>query len=100
MELVKPACTTSKHEIPEKAKNQTELLFQHQIVSYVEQYSIHLSLILNFDQTPLKYARVANHTLSPKGSKHVAIAGSSFKQALTATCNSFTRERVKEAFPE
>ena len=42
----------------------------------------------------------SKHTLSPKGSKHVAIAGSSFKQALTATCNSFTRERVKEAFPE
>ena len=78
--LVKRTCTTSKPEIPEKAKNVAELLFQHQVVSYVEQYSIPLfsvlySLILSFDHTHLKYAPAANRTISTKGSKHVAIAG-------------------------
>ena len=85
MGLVKCTCTTSKPEIPEKAKNEAKLLFQHQIVSYVEQYSILPSLILNFDQTLLKFAPAANRKLSSKGSKHLVIAGSSFKQAITAT---------------
>ena len=47
MGQVKRACTTSKLEIPRKAKNEVKLLFQHQIVSYVEQDSIPPSLILN-----------------------------------------------------
>ena len=85
MGLVKRTCTTWKPEIPEKAKNEANLLFQHQTVNYVEQYSISPSLILNFDQTPVNYAPVASRTLSPKGSKYVSIASSSFKQAITAT---------------
>ena len=85
MGFVKRTCTTSKPEIPEKAKMEAKLLYQHQIVSYVEEYSIPPSLILNFDQTPLKFAPVASRTLSAKGSKHVAITGSSFEQTITAT---------------
>ena len=85
MGFVKRTCTTSKPEIPEKAKMEAKLLYQYQIVSYVEEYSIPPWLILNFDQTPLKFAPVTNRTLSAKGSTHVAITGSSFKQALTAT---------------
>ena len=84
MGFVKRTCTTSKPEIPEQAM-EAKLIFQHQIVNFVEQYSIPPSLILNFDQTPLKYAPVANRTLSMKGSKHLAIAGGSFRQAITAT---------------
>ena len=42
-------------------------------------------MILNFDQTPLKYAPVANRTSSQKGSKHVAVRRTSYKQAITAT---------------
>ena len=85
MGFVKRTFTTSKPEIPEKAKMEAKLLYQHQIVSYVEEYSIPPSLILNFDQTPLKFAPVTNRTLSAKGSKHAAVTGSSFKQAITAT---------------
>ena len=40
---------------------------------------------MNFDQIPLKYAPVAKQTFSHKGSKHVAVKGQSFKQAITAT---------------
>ena len=85
MGFVKRACTTSKPEIPEQALKDAKLLFQHQIVDLIHRHSIPFSLIMNFDQTPLKYAPVANQTLSKKGSKHVAIKGSSFKQAITAT---------------
>ena len=40
IELIKRTCAASKHEIPEEAKNEAKLLFQHQIVSYFEQHSI------------------------------------------------------------
>ena len=67
-------------KFPKEAKQEATLLDQLQIVDYVEEYSIPPSLILNFDQTPWKYA-----TLSVKRSKLVAITGSSFKYAITAT---------------
>ena len=85
MGFTKRTCTTSKPEIPEQAKKEAKLLFQHQIVDLVGRYSIPSSLIMNFDQTPLKYATVANQTLAKKGSNHVAIKGSWFRQAITAT---------------
>ena len=40
MWLVKRTCITSKLEILEEAKKEAKLLFQHQIVSYVDQHSI------------------------------------------------------------
>ena len=51
----------------------------------MERHPIPLPLVMDFDQTPLKYAPVGDQTLSRKGSKHVAIKGQSFKQAITAT---------------
>ena len=40
---------------------------------------------MNFDQTPVKYAAVQSRTLDIRGTSHVAIAGSAYKQAITAT---------------
>ena len=85
MDFMKQTCTTSKPEIPELAKEEAKLIFQHQIANLVERQPIPSSLIMNFDQTPLKYAAVANQTLSRKGSKHVAIKDISFKMSITAT---------------
>lgn len=85
MGFVKRMCTTSKPEIPDRAVKEAKLLFQHQIASLVEEHAIPPSLIMNFDQTPLKYAPVYSNSLAKKGSKHVAIAGGSFKEAITAT---------------
>ena len=85
MGFKKRTYTTPKQEIPELAKKEAKLILQHQIAEAVERHSIPLSLVMNFDQTPLKYAPVANETLSRKGSKHVTIKGDSFKQAITAT---------------
>ena len=39
---------------------------------------------MNFDQTPFKYALASSHTLTEKGSKHVNIAGFTYRQATAA----------------
>ena len=72
-EICQNIVTTSKPEIPEKAKQEAKLVYQGKILRCFEEYSIPPSLILNFDQTPLKYAPIANRTLLAKESKHVAI---------------------------
>ena len=82
---MKRACTTPRPEIPEGTRKEAELIFHHQIVNMVEKYSIPSSLIINIDQTPLKYAPVTSRTMSRKNSKHVHIAGFSYKQAITGT---------------
>ena len=40
---------------------------------------------MNLDQTPLKFVPVSHHTLAKKGTKSVAIAGSSDKRSITGT---------------
>ena len=55
---------TGKVEIPAGAKKEAELLFLHNIVSAVEKYQIPRSLIMNLDQTPLKYVPAMNHTMA------------------------------------
>ena len=77
--------TTDKPEIPDQAVKEAKLLFQHQIVSIVEDDEIPESLIMNFDQTSLKYAPVSNSTLAKKGSKHIPITVGAFKESITAT---------------
>ena len=47
--------TTGKVEIPEGARKEAELLYLHNIVTIVEKYEIPHSLIMNLDQTLLKY---------------------------------------------
>ena len=64
---------------------ETRLIFQHQMASLVEEHNILPSLIMDFDQTPLKYVPVSNSTLAKKGLKHVPIAGGSFKESIMAT---------------
>ena len=51
----------------------------------VEKYEIPHSLIMNLDQTPLKYIPAINHTMAKQNSKSVSIAGSSDKRSITGT---------------
>ena len=51
-------------------QKEAKLFFQHQTADLVESYSIPPSLIMNFDQTTLKYTPFANQTLK-KVSKRV-----------------------------
>ena len=66
MGFVRRMCTTDTLEIPDRAVMEVKLLFQHQIASLVEEHNILPSLIMNFDQIPLKYAPVSNSTLVKK----------------------------------
>ena len=61
MGFKKPMRTTGKFEIPEGARKEAELLYLHNIVIIVEKYEIPHSLIMNLDQTPLKYIPAVNH---------------------------------------
>ena len=70
---------------PELAKKEAGLILHHQIVDLIEKYQIPPSMVINIDQTPLKYAQVTNQTLVTKGSKHVAITGRSYRQAIPVT---------------
>ena len=77
--------TTGKVEIPEGARKEAELLYLHSIVDIVEQNEIPSSLIMNLDQTPLKYVPVSHRTMAKRGAKSVSIAGSSDKRCITGT---------------
>ena len=87
--------TTGKIEIPngaEKeaqllywAKREAQLLHLHNIVSLVDDHNIPDSLILNFDQTKLKYIPSARHTLVENGLKSITIAGPDDKWCMTGT---------------
>ena len=67
---------TRKIEIPEGVKKEAQILYLHEIVSLVEEHSFPNTLVMNLDQTSLKYIPRANHTLAKKGSKSIEIAGS------------------------
>ena len=82
MGFVRRGKTASKPEIPQRAKNEAALILQHQIVDLVEKCQIASLMLINIDQTPFKYAPVSNQTMVQKRSKHVAIEGSSYKNAI------------------
>ena len=77
--------TSIKVDIPASAQKEIEYLFLHEIVSKVEKYSIPDSLIINFDQTPLKIIQSANNTLAKKNSTNVTIVRASDKRCITGT---------------
>ena len=61
------------------------MLYLDNIVPIVEKYEIPHSLIINLDQTPLKYIPAMNHAMAKQNSKSVSIAGSSDKHSITGT---------------
>ena len=56
--------TTGKVEIREGAKKEAKLLYLHSIITSVKKYEIPHSLIINLDQTPLKYIPAMDHTMA------------------------------------
>ena len=85
LNFVKRRKTSSKVDIPKKARQEIEFLFLHEIVTKVEKHNIPSKLILNIDQTPLKYVPFGNETLAPRGETSVTIEGSSDKRSVTGT---------------
>ena len=76
---------SSKVKILEGAKKEAELVYLHTVVSTIEKYQISKSIVLNLDRTPLKYALCSRNTFEKKNAKHIAIAGTSYKKAITGT---------------
>ena len=85
MGFVRRAATTGRSKMPDRAIKEAGFIFHHSIVQIVDRYQIPPSLIMNFDQAPLKYAPVSSQTLAEKNVKTVAISGLSYRKALTAT---------------
>ena len=85
MRFLKRSATTSKPVIPDGAKKEAGLLYHHQIIKFAEEHDIPSSLVMNFDQTPLKYAPVSSQNLAKRSSKHVSISGATYCKSLTAT---------------
>ena len=77
--------TSSAVEIPDSSRTEIEYLFLHGIVDTAERYKIPLSLILNLDQTPLKYIPVGKEMMALSGGKSITIEGSSDKCFITGT---------------
>ena len=78
---------TTRPEIPEGVHKEAELIFHHQIVNMVDKYSIPVSLVVNIDQTFLKYAPVSSQKMAAKYFKHVHVVGFTCKEAITGTFN-------------
>ena len=55
MGFVKRMSATGKVEIPEEAKTEYQLVYLHDIVTIAEEHKVPSCLILNLDQTPMKY---------------------------------------------
>ena len=58
--------STGEVEIPEGARKEAESLYLNNIVTIVEKYEIPHSLIMNLDQTPLKYIPAMSHIMVKK----------------------------------
>ena len=67
--------------------------FHHQIVNYVEKCQIPPSLIINFDQTPSKYAQIYSNATEKKGTKNVPISGVDDKRSTTASSSTIMEKK-------
>ena len=85
MKFVKRFATTGKVEIPEGVKKEAELLFIHDIFDHIEKNKIPQTMVLNVDQTPLKYVSCGKMTMAEKNSKRVPMKGVSDKRMVTET---------------
>ena len=66
MEYVRPMKTLSKVKISDGARREIEFLFHHKIATTIEKHNIPGSMIINIDQTPLKYVSTSTSQKSGK----------------------------------
>ena len=74
-----------KVKIPDGASREIEFLFHHEIVTTIERRNIPGSMIINIDQTFLKYVPTSSFFLSEKGATSVTMEGGSDKGCITGT---------------
>ena len=64
---------------------EAELLYIHDIVKLIETHKIPKSMVLNSDQTPVKYVPCGKTTLAKQNTSSVPVSGVSDKRMITAT---------------
>ena len=80
MVFVRRAATTGRSKIPDGAIKEAGFLFHHSIIDIGDRCQLPPSLIMNFDQAPLKYVPVSGQTLDKKNTKNVATSGLSYRK--------------------
>ena len=85
MGYVRRKNTSSKVEIPDKARKEIEYQFHFDIVSKVEKYNIPDALIINLDQTQPYLVPCKKFTIATKSSTNVAIHGCDNMRTIIAT---------------
>ena len=85
MSYVRRFATTGKVELPQGVKREAELLYIHDIMNLIETHKIPKSMVLNMDQTPMKYIPCGKTTLTKQRTTSVPVSGVSDKQMITAT---------------
>ena len=83
MGLVKRKASTSAKVSVENFERKREL-FLHEVKLVMEMEDIPAELVINFDQTGIKYVPTSSWTLEKEGSKRVAIVGKDDKRQITA----------------
>lgn len=69
-----------KVTIPDGEMKELEYLFHHEIVTMIEKHKTPHSVVINNDQTHLKYVSVGNFTLAQKDSSSVTVEGANDKR--------------------
>ena len=85
MGYVRRFATSGKVELPQRVKRKTKLLYIHDIVNLTETHKIPKSIVLNLDQTPLKYIPRGKTTLAKQNANSVPVRGVSDKRVIAAT---------------
>ena len=77
--------TSSKVKIPDGTRREIEFLFHHEIITTIEKHNVSGSMIIDINQTPLKYVHTTNFTLVEKEATSVTMEGGSDKTWTTGT---------------
>ena len=85
MGFVRRFSTTGKVEIPEGAKRGQSCFLSTRSYQTSKKHEIPASLVMNLDQTPMKYVPCGKTTLEKQGTTTVPIHGVSDKRMITAT---------------
>ena len=81
--MVRRMGTTAKIPIAPAIHSEIKLDFQRKFKCLLEWHEISLSLVINFDQTPLPYVCSSNQTLEERGKKDIPIKGKGKKKQIT-----------------
>ena len=85
MGYVRRMKTSSKVKVPDGARHEIKFLFHYEIVTRIKERNIPGPMIININQTPLKYVPTSIFTLAEKGATSVTMEGGSDKRCITGT---------------